>query len=37
MVDITVLQQSAEQMTEIDQSFDLVYMDPPFGLQREFF
>ena len=36
MVDITVLQQSAEQMTEIDQSFDLVYMDPPFGLQREF-
>ena len=36
MVDITVIQQSAEQMTEIDQTFDLVYMDPPFGLQREF-
>ena len=23
-------------MTEISQSFDLIYMDPPFGLQRDF-
>jgi DNA modification methylase len=33
---IEILQQSAEKMTEIDQSFDLIYMDPPFGLQRDF-
>jgi site-specific DNA-methyltransferase (adenine-specific) len=33
---IKILQQSAEKMTEIDQSFDLIYMDPPFGLQRDF-
>ena len=33
---IQVLQQSAEQMSEIDQTFDLIYMDPPFGLQRDF-
>jgi DNA modification methylase len=33
---IQILQQSAEQMTEINQSFDLIYMDPPFGLQRDF-
>jgi DNA modification methylase len=33
---IQVIQQSAEKMTEIDQSFDLIYMDPPFGLQRDF-
>lgn len=33
---IQILQQSAEQMTEINQSFDLIYMDPPFGLQRNF-
>lgn len=33
---ITILQQPAEQMTEISQSFDLIYMDPPFGLQRDF-
>lgn len=33
---IEVLHQSAEKMTEINQSFDLIYMDPPFGLQRDF-
>jgi DNA modification methylase len=33
---IEILQQSAEKMTEIQQSFDLIYMDPPFGLQRDF-
>lgn len=34
--EVKILQQSAEKMTEIDQSFDLIYMDPPFGLQRDF-
>lgn len=33
---ITVLQQPAEQMDNINQTFDLIYMDPPFGLQRDF-
>ena len=33
---IEILQQSAEQINTIDQTFDLVYMDPPFGLQRDF-
>jgi DNA modification methylase len=33
---IEILQQSAEKMIEIDRSFDLIYMDPPFGLQRDF-
>jgi site-specific DNA-methyltransferase (adenine-specific)/adenine-specific DNA-methyltransferase len=33
---IQILSQSAEQMSEIDQTFDLIYMDPPFGLQRDF-
>jgi DNA modification methylase len=36
MSEIKILQQSAENMTEIDRSFDLIYMDPPFGLQRDF-
>lgn len=36
MSEIKILQQSAEQMHIIDQTFDLVYMDPPFGLQRDF-
>jgi len=34
--EVKILQQPAEKMTEIDQTFDLVYMDPPFGLQRDF-
>ena len=33
---ITILQQTAERMNELDQTFDLIYMDPPFGLQRDF-
>jgi DNA modification methylase len=33
---IEILLQSAEQINTIDQTFDLVYMDPPFGLQRDF-
>jgi len=33
---IEILEQSAEKMIEIDRSFDLIYMDPPFGLQRDF-
>ena len=36
MPDIQVLEQSAEDMIHLDQTFDLVYMDPPFGLQRDF-
>ena len=35
-LDIRIIEQSAEEMINIDQSFDLVYMDPPFGLQRDF-
>lgn len=33
---INILQQSAEEMIHINQTFDLIYMDPPFGLQRDF-
>ena len=33
---ITILQKSVEEIDSIDQTFDLVYMDPPFGLQRDF-
>ena len=33
---IEILLQSAEQMDTIDRTFDLIYMDPPFGLQRDF-
>lgn len=33
---ITILQQPAEEMLKINQTFDLIYMDPPFGLQRNF-
>ena len=33
---IDILQQPAEDMIHLDQTFDLVYMDPPFGLQRDF-
>ena len=34
--DIQILEQPAESMVNINQTFDLVYMDPPFGLQRDF-
>lgn len=33
---ITILQKPVEEIDSIDQTFDLVYMDPPFGLQRDF-
>ena len=33
---IEILNQAAEDMGSIDRLFDLIYMDPPFGLQREF-
>ena len=33
---IEILEQPAESMVNINQTFDLVYMDPPFGLQRDF-
>mgnify|MGYP003136835073 FL=1 len=36
MPDIKIIQQPAEKMNQIDQTFDLVYYDPPFGLQRDF-
>ena len=36
MSQIKILEQPAEEMIHIDQTFDLVYMDPPFGLQRDF-
>ena len=35
-LDIRIIEQTVEEMVNIDQSFDLVYMDPPFGLQRDF-
>jgi len=31
-----VLQQPAEEICNINEMFDLVYMDPPFGLMRDF-
>ena len=33
---IEIKQQPAEKIGDIEQDFDLIYMDPPFGLQREF-
>ena len=36
MSDIQILEQPAEDMIHLDQTFDLIYMDPPFGLQRDF-
>lgn len=33
---IEILNQPAEEMGSIDREFDLIYMDPPFGLQRDF-
>ena len=36
MPDIQIIEQPAEDMIHVDQTFDLVYMDPPFGLQRDF-
>ena len=36
MTEIQILQKPVEELNTIDQTFDLVYMDPPFGLQRDF-
>tara|TARA_S200002703_G_C3797148_1_gene246174 strand:+ start:2166 stop:3140 length:975 start_codon:yes stop_codon:yes gene_type:complete len=36
MPDIQILEQPAEEMVNLNQTFDLIYMDPPFGLQRDF-
>ena len=33
---VTILQKPVEEIDSIDQTFDLIYMDPPFGLQRDF-
>ena len=33
---IEIKQQPAEKIKDIEQDFDLIYMDPPFGLQRDF-
>ena len=33
---IEIKQQPAENIKDIEQDFDLIYMDPPFGLQRDF-
>ena len=33
---IEILNQSAETVYKLNQTFDLIYMDPPFGLQRDF-
>ena len=33
---IEIKQQPAEKIKDIKQDFDLIYMDPPFGLQRDF-
>ena len=35
MSDIQILEQPAEEMVNLDQTFDLVYMEQPFGLQRD--
>jgi DNA modification methylase len=31
-----VLQKPAEEISSLEEKFDLVYMDPPFGLMRDF-
>ena len=36
MSEVTVLRKPAEEMDDLDRKFDLVYLDPPFGLQRDF-
>ena len=36
MSEITILNKPAEKICELDQTFDLVYLDPPFFLQRDF-
>jgi len=36
MPEINILNKPVEELSTINQTFDLVYMDPPFGLQRDF-
>ena len=36
MPQVEILKKSVEQIDSINQTFDLIYMDPPFGLQRDF-
>ena len=36
MPEIQILEKPVEELNTIDRTFDLVYMDPPFGLQRDF-
>ena len=36
MSEVIILNKPAEEMGSLDQTFDLVYLDPPFGLQRDF-
>ena len=36
MPEIKILNKPVEELNTINQTFDLVYMDPPFGLQRDF-
>ena len=36
MPEIKILNKPVEELNTVDQTFDLVYMDPPFGLQRDF-
>ena len=31
-----ILQKPAEEISTLSESFDMVYMDPPFGLMRDF-
>jgi DNA modification methylase len=36
MTEIKILKENVNNIKNIDQNFDLIYMDPPFGLQRDF-
>ena len=33
---VQILNKPVEEISAVDQTFDLIYMDPPFGLQRDF-
>lgn len=34
---IKILRERVENLSNYDDEFDVVYLDPPFGLDREFF
>ena len=36
MPEIQILEKPVEELNTINRTFDLIYMDPPFGLQRDF-